>query len=354
VSGRRTRGDASNAGDAAMTQALDRRALLGGASAAAVMALLRSSYAASLAPAGAAGGATRLPGGLDAASKRAFSANQTITTLVQDRLYRVGCVVRAERLSWLPADLDGYEPLNAYVVTDPDHCVFVEPGMRILLPALQSAIETLVGNRKVWVNFTRNEADCIGNMGYLFGTCPDPTLLFGGAGGILEWINDPAVSILEVRDFLGRIPIVEAKNGTARELGALRFRWMDAGFKQMLITQWAFEASTGCLFTSDAMGYRHLAQVDAPPVVEDTRHLLAVETVTAEIAQRMNWMRESDYPEVIERFESVFRDHDVQMIAPIHGCVLRGRDVVAAHVRLVSKALRAASKVADSERMRYA
>jgi hypothetical protein len=336
-----------------MTEDLDRRTLLGGASAAAIMALLRSSYAASLPSEAAPGGATRLPGGLDAASKRAFAANQTLTTLVPGRLYRAGCVVRAERLSWLPADLDGYEPLNAYVLTDPDHCVFVEPGMPILLPALKSAIETLVGDRKVWVNFTRNEADCIGNMGYVFGTCPDPTLLFGGAGGILEWINDPAVSILEVRDFLGRIPIVEAKNDTARDIGALRLRWMDAGFKQMLITQWAYEAGSGCLFTSDAMGYRHLAHVDAPPVIESTRNLPAVEAVTAEIAQRMNWMREADYPQLIERFESVFRDHDVQMIAPIHGCVLKGREVVAAHVRLVSKALRAASKVADAERMRY-
>ncbi len=94
----------------------------------------------------AAAGAPHSPGGLERGSKRAFSANQTITTLVPGRLYRVGRVVRAERLSWLPADLDGYEPLNAYVVTDDQNCVFVEPGMPILLPALKSAIETLVGD----------------------------------------------------------------------------------------------------------------------------------------------------------------------------------------------------------------
>jgi hypothetical protein len=335
-----------------MSDGIDRRALLGGASAGAIMALLRSSYAASLP---APGEGNRPPAGLDSASKRAFAANQTITTLVPGRLYRVGCVVRAERLSWLPADLaGGFEPLNAYVLTDDANCVFVEPGMPILLPALKSAIDTLVGERKVWVNFTRNEADCIGNMGYVFGSCPQPTLLFGGAGGILEWINDPAVSMLEVRDFLGRIPIVDAKNDTAREIGALRMRWMDAGFKQMLITQWAFEETTGCLFTSDAMGYQHLAAVDAPPVVESTRQLPSVDAVAAEIARRMNWMREAEYPEVIERFEKIFREHDVRMVAPVHGCVLKGREVVAAHVKLVSKALRAASRIADAERLRYA
>jgi hypothetical protein len=334
-----------------MSDGIDRRMLLGGASAGAIMALLRSSYAASL----PAGDAHQLPAGLDAPSMRTFAANQTTTTLAPGRLYRVGCLVRAERLSWLPADIaGGFEPLNAYVLTDDANCVFVEPGMPILLPALESAIEALVGERKVWVNFTRNEADCIGNMGYVFGSCPEPTLLFGGAGGILEWVNDPAVSMLEVRDFLGRIPIVEARNDTSHAIGALRLRWMDAGYKQMLMTQWALEETTGCLFTSDAMGYQHLAALDAPPVVESTRQLPSVDAVAAEIARRMNWMREAEYSEIIERFERIFREHDVRMVAPIHGCVLKGREVVAAHVKLVSKALRAASRIADGERLRYA
>jgi len=156
-----------------------------------------------------------------------------------------------------------------------------------------------------------------------------------------------------VRDFLGCIPIVEAKNGTSREIGALRFGWLEAGYKQMLITQWAYEASIGCLFTSHAMGYRHLASVDAPPVIDSPRNLPAVEAVTAEIARRMNWMRESDYPEVLERFQAVFRERDVQVLAPIHGCVIQGREAVARHVKLVAKALRAARKVVDAERARY-
>jgi len=326
-----------------MSFPVNRRTALGVAGAGAIMALLRSTYAAQ-------------PGGRPGAPpQRSFAAHQTITTLVPNRLYRIGCVVPAARLSWLPSDLPGvFEPMNAFLLTDDAHCVFIDPGAPILLPALQQAIEALTPNRQVWVNFTRNEADCIGNMGYVFGSCPQPTLLFGGAGGILEWVNDPAVSILEVRDFLGRIPIVEARNGTQRDLGALRLRWLDAGFKQMLMTQWAYEASTGCLFTSDAMGYRHLERVDSPPVIETTRGLPSVDAVATEIACRMNWLRESDYPQLIDRFEQVFRDHDVRMIAPVHGCVLRGREVVAAHVRLVSRALRAASKISDTERLRYA
>lgn len=328
-----------------MSRGIDRRRIMGGASAAAIMALLRGDPAVA--------SVARPRSALESGGRRAFAANQTITALVPDRLYRVGCMVRAERLSWLPGDLDAWEPLNSYVLTDQDHCVFVDLGMPIARPAMQSALATLVGNRKVWLHYTRNEYDCIGNLGLVLGTCRNPTLLFGSAGGILEWINDPAVSIMEVRDFLGRIPIEEARNDTSRSLGDLRLRWLEAGARQMLITQWVYEETTGCLFTSDFFGFRHAADADSAPVIDSANNLPPVDTVAREIVARMNWMREAQYPAVIERFESIFEQLDVRMIAPVHGCVIRGREAVAAHVKLAGKALRAAGALPDAERMRY-
>jgi hypothetical protein len=328
-----------------MSNGIDRRDVLKGASAAVIMAMLREAHA--LEPQGA-----RRPGALDSSGKRAFSANQTVTALVPDRLYRIGCMVRAERLSWLPQDLDAFEPLNAYLLTDKDNCVFFEMGMPIMQPAIESAID-MIGDRKVYVNFSRNEADCIGNMGYILGTCKNPTLLYGTAGGILEWINDPHVSMLEVRDFLGRIPIESAKNGESKRIGELDLTWFDAGSKMMLMTQWAYEKTSRCLFTSESFGWRHAPTADAPPIVESAKGLPSVDTVAREMVERMNWMREAEYPGYVERFESIFKQYDVQMIAPVHGCVIKGREAVDAHVKLAVKAMRAASKLPDTERKRY-
>ncbi len=328
-----------------MSNSVDRRTVLTGATAGMVMAILRGEHALAAAPG-------RLPGALNASGKRAFAGNQTVTTLIPDRLYRIGCMVRAERLSWLPGDLDAYEPLNAYMMVDKDNVVFSELGAPIMLPAMKSALD-MVGDRKVWVYFTRNEADCIGNMGYVLGTCASPTLLFGSGGGILEWINDPAVSMLEVRDFLGRIPIESARNGSSRKVGTLNFDFFEAGSKQMILTQWAYEASTGCLFTSESFGFRHAATVDSPTVIESARNLPSVDTVAKELVARMNWLRESDVESYVARFEGIFKKYDVQILAPVHGCVIKGRDAVAAHVKLASAAMRAASKFPDTERMQY-
>jgi flavorubredoxin len=159
---------------------------------------------------------------------------------------------------------------------------------------------------------------------------------------------------MEVRDFLGRIPIEQAGNGSARSLGELRLRFMEAGVRQMLLTQWVYEESSGCLFTSDFFGFRHAAHADAPSVIDSPRDLPAVDAVSREIVERMNWLREAQYPAMLERFVSIFREHDVRMIAPVHGCVIRGREAVSAHVKLALAALRAAGALPDLERLRYA
>lgn len=327
---------------------IDRRNILKGASAGMVMAVLANQSTGTAKPAGRAMPAPGRPG-------TAYAANQAITELVPGRLYRIGCVVKAERLSWLAQDIPGaYEAVNAYMLRDDDNVVFFEMGLPVARPAMEKAVATLIGNRKVYVDFSRNEADCIGNMGYLLGTCKDPTLLYGTAGGILEWVNDPHVSELEVLNFLGRVPIESAKNGETKKIGAMDMTFMDAGSKMMLMTQWMFEKSTGCLFTSESFGWRHLKSANASIVVDSADGLPSVDAVSREMVARMNWMRESEYPKVLDRFVSIFKDNDVQMIAPVHGCVIKGREAVAAHVELAVAAMTAAAKLPDTERMQYA
>lgn len=321
-----------------MTADTHRRRVLGGMSAAAIMALLRDNHAVAF----------------QAHDNFAFATAQAVHPLIPGRLYRIGCAVRAERLSWLPADIPGlFEPLNAYLLIDRENAVFIDMGAPIMLPAIRRAIETVVGSRRVWVSYTRNEADCIGNLGWILGSCPQATLLFGGAGGILEWINDPAVSITEVRDFLGRVPIVESRNGMTNQIGDLELQWLDAGVKQMLLTQWMFEPHTGCLFTSDSLGFRHLKAIDDTPIVESARGLPSTKLVAGELAARMNWLRGAEYPDLLARLATIFRERDVQMIAPVHGCIIRGRAAVRAHVERLLAGLRAASALTSEEETHY-
>lgn len=250
-----------------------------------------------------------------------------ITTLVPDLLYRVGSVVAAERLSWLPPEAAGFEPLNCYVYLQPDVAVFLDTNPAICRPAVEKALQELVGNRQVLVFPTRNEAECIGNLGYLLAKGRDARLLFGGGGGILEWINHPDAPPNEIDNFLDVTPIDPAANGTSTKIEALHFDWMNAAMKEMFLTQWAYEASTKTLFTSDFFGWQHLADPDGSVVHDDPALVPSAAIVANEIPHRINWLPGANCPDLLAAFDQLFERLDVSIIAPVHGAVISGAAV---------------------------
>ncbi|HEX3792493.1 MAG TPA: hypothetical protein VHW44_31815 [Pseudonocardiaceae bacterium] len=264
-----------------------------------------------------------------------------ITPLVPGLLYRIGSVVPADHLSWLPWGATGYEPLNCYLYLLPDTAVFIDTCPAISAPAVRQALAELVGDRQLLVFPTRNEAECVGNLGLLLARGRDARLLFGGGGGILEWINHPDAPPGITDNFLGVTPIDPAANGTSTEIGSLHFDWMDAAVKEMFLTQWAYERTTKTLFTSDFFGWQHLAAAGDPVLHTAADSSPDAAVIAGEIVNRINWLPGAYCPDVLARFASVMSEYDVEIIAPVHGAVLAGRELVARSVDLANAALAA-------------
>lgn len=263
-----------------------------------------------------------------------------IVPLVPGVLHRIGGVVPARDLTWTPDSATRWEALNSYLFTTENEAVFIDTGARICAPQMERAVRELVGDRSVWVFPTRNEPDCIGNLGYVLGLSDRVRLLFGGGGGILEWINDPAVDEQLVRSFLNRREIVPAANGTTREFSeGLRFHWMDAPVKEMFLTQWAYEERTRTLFTSDFFGWSHLEGPNAPVVADGGDGLPGVDEITEELPHRFNWVPGAHCPEVLDAFEETIARHPIEHIAPVHGRVISGQESVQAVIDATRTAL---------------
>jgi hypothetical protein len=262
-----------------------------------------------------------------------------ITALIPDLLYRVGSVVPADHLSWLPGDTSGFEPLNCYLYLQPDTAVFIDTNPAICRPAVEQALTQLAARRQVLVFPTRNEAECIGNLGYLLAKGRDARLLFGGGGGILEWVNHPDAPVGQVDNFLGVTPIDPAANGTSTAIGGLRFDWMNAAMKEMFLTQWAYEASTKVLFTSDFFGWNHLSGPDQPVTLEDPGLVPSAPAVATEIASRINWLPGAYCPELLAAYDDILQQLDVAMIAPVHGAVIAGPAAVERNIAVAREAL---------------
>lgn len=263
-----------------------------------------------------------------------------ITAIVPDCLYRVGCTIPLENLSWA-ADRTGYcEPLNCYVILDGEDALFIDAGPPVAEQAVRTALQRLVGRRRISVFPTRNEADCIGNLGVLLAEGREARLLFGGGGGILEWINNPGSDLMETDNFLGKVPIVPAPNGTALRLGeSTHLEFIDAPVKQMLLTQWAYCSTSRTLFTSDFFAWNHQQRAGDPPVVLSGAPSPTVEELAGEIERRVNWLRNARAPHVIRSLDAVFSDRRIDHIAPVHGCVISGADAVEAQLGLAREAL---------------
>ena len=50
---------------------------------------------------------------------------------------------------------------------------------------------------------------------------------------------------------------------------------------------------------------------------------------------------------IVDHLRSIFTEHDIEVVAPSRGAVLRGRDIVARHLALVVDVLEAAAQPAD-------
>lgn len=263
-----------------------------------------------------------------------------LVPLVPGTLYRIGGVVPARDLTWTADSKTRWEALNSYLLTTENEAVFIDTGTRICEPQMEHAVRELVGDRSVWVFPTRNEPDCIGNLGLVLGLSEQARLLFGGGGGILEWINDPAVDEQISRGFLNRRQIVPASNGTSQEFSEeVRFHWMDAPVKEMFLTQWAYEERTRTLFTSDFFGWSHLETPDGPVVADGSDGLPGVDEIAEEIPHRFNWLPGAHCPEVLDAFEETVARHPIERIAPVHGRVISGREAVRTVVDATRSAL---------------
>jgi hypothetical protein len=263
-----------------------------------------------------------------------------IEPLVEDRLYRVGCTVGLDELSWVGRERPGFEPLNCYLFLDSDQAVFIDSCCAIAKPVVRDVLENLVAGRSVSIFPTRNEEDCIGNMDIVFTYGKNIHLLWGGAGGILEWINDPLVDPLVAKSFVGRIPFLNARNGVKTTIGEkINLEFYQAPLREMVMTQWAFDSTTKTLFTSDFFSWHHLDSADESPIVTSVGHNPSVEDVAADIDARINWLKDAHCPDAIEKFANFFEEREVEVIAPVHGAVLAGADVVRSNVALSLDAL---------------
>jgi glyoxylase-like metal-dependent hydrolase (beta-lactamase superfamily II) len=255
---------------------------------------------------------------------------------IADGVFRLGGLAPSDgRISWVPAGAPGLVPVNCYLVREGDEAVVIDSGVAAhRATMLRQLGEAGAGVRDITLVLTRSvEFDSIGNATAITRGFPVHTVHAHSASP--EWFRfDPAFGPDERDADIASEPLRAGMEIPVDRAGRRRLDVLDAPLR-LLQTSWLLDRATGTLFTSDAFSHVLLLDGAAPAVVDDGGDATSRSQVGAALEPKFGWLRDADAEPTRQAIAELFETHDIQVIAPIYGCVLRGRALVRHHVGMV-------------------
>lgn len=225
------------------------------------------------------------------------------------------------RVSWLPASAKGFEPYNNYLILNDSTALLIDTGTRAHGDEIIRFISENIGDRNLVVFTTRSELECIGNIQrilcefsnvQLVTSCPlDPMDLIHRS---MVTRPHPPVSFLAFNESMEEFgfPEIVSVRPIIKTLG----------------TGWLYDKSRGILFTSDSFGADLMVDEQAPPIRDTLENLPTEKELHDTMLAKFNWFEFANPSEFAFFWESTLKDRPVSVIAPNHGRIQNGAEVV--------------------------
>jgi flavorubredoxin len=270
-----------------------------------------------------------------------------IALLADDQLYALQNPFALDgRVSSYPGSARGFSVVNSYLLTQPDAAMLIDTGFGKDEALIRGQIEQLIAPGLPFSMFPLrlNEFMSINNVESFAGhfnieTCytsnPDAALWFDfgakeNGRGILDAINVTAVTRADTINL--------GKSGRAIDV-------MQAPLR-LIATRWLYDRATRTLFSSDMFTHVWRDSEMGPWIVTDADNdPTSPRDVRSFMLNTRYWWIEGAPTDSIRRgIGNVFDKYDIETIAPGYGCILRGRNVVARHYRMLDEFLKACDK----------
>jgi flavorubredoxin len=263
--------------------------------------------------------------------------------LVEGKLYALGGTVELDgRVSWVPRTASGYQPVNCYLLVEGERALLIDSGLPVHLAQITSQLEQLIGDDTIFsVYVTRAEMDCVGNVAALTATFDTEAVLTGGVYNPFDGFDQ----ITAESRGEGDQPVLRILPGEAVELGRERQVEVLRPPLRMLTSFWAYDSATCTLFTSDVFGYGSAAAREYRPVIRAREDRSTAATVREETQAKYWWLPVVDRASLIEGLDEIFAAREIRRIAPTHGFVLEGAELVARHYALLREVLQGTGEV---------
>lgn len=274
-----------------------------------------------------------MPGG--SAMRSTSAERQQSFVTVSGNVTRLGSTIAMDgTASWAPRLPGRFQPVNAYALALPDETLMIDTGLAAHRSDVLDQIDAATPrDRPLAVFLTRAEPECAGNAGQL-GQVREVREIIAAAFRPFDAYEEGISSSIKVTALTTRL----SKN---IPLGARPGLTVIATRMRLLSTVWVHDATTRTLFSSDFFGHTTIDSPDAPVTIDSLANdATTYESARAHLITKFWWVPLAKTQPLIDDIEDTFRTLDIENIAPTHGCILRGREVVQKHLDLVLRTLR--------------
>ena len=273
-------------------------------------------------------------------------AARAIAVLADGRLYALQNPFALDgRVSSYPASARGFSVANCYLLTQNDAALLIDTGFGKDEPAIRAQIESLVPPRLPLSLFPLrlNEFMSINNVETFAGHFNVEQCYTSNIDAAL-WFDFGAK--VDGRGILESMRVTAVTRADTIELGK-RGRAIDVMQApiRLIATRWLYDQVTRTLFSSDLFTHVWRERADGPWIVTADDDATTPSALRSFMLNTRYWWLEGAPTDSIRRgIDAVFGKYDVETIAPGYGCILRGREVVARHVRMLDEFLKACDK----------
>ena len=220
------------------------------------------------------------------------------------------------RTSWVSSDARGRQRNSCYLLHGDDETILIDTGPAVLRDVVLTQLRlALPAGVRLSIFLSRAEYETTGNLAAIAAAIPIRRVYTGGSYNPFDGFDLVAGSHVRIA------------SGDSIPLGHGRQLEIITAPLRMLTTYWAYDTESHALFPSDCFGYT----IDSPEIT--------LEQAWSNLISRYWWLPGASTTEISGRLAEVFGPRDVNIVAPVHGCILVGRPTVDSHRQLLSRML---------------
>jgi hypothetical protein len=233
------------------------------------------------------------------------------------------------RLSWIADDSRGFLPLHVYVLRDEKALLLVDTGTGAHKPQIEEGFTYLmdgIADRRLFV--TRREPDSFVNFSWVVQTFGINRIYYAGELNPLNLFERFEATAGEMQlHHLYKGAVENIQPGLSFEVGRLRIKMVKSAIR-LIAAIWAFEETTGTLFTSDSFAFVTVPQASSSPIVKPSDDEISAERIFGYLDKKFDWLRGVDPEPFKAELRAIAEGQRIERLCPTYGAVIEGRAAV--------------------------